>query len=1030
MDFEKTNTEELELEGFEDLDDFGAFDDFDDIDFEDMNKREPSLRDDAKAFTEAGLEGLSEGVSSAAISGLMPGGFSSDWDEIKDTGDFIKDLVVDSYRDVKSSVGRLLPETWQKKLGIEIESEESRNLSESQQREELINYELSGLFDDFKSRELREKELEAERLELEKGEVNRITDLNISHRQIELLTKISNNLNRGTNFLTEVSSNYYRKSLELKMRIHYTLLDSLRTNREFFSGFASQFSAIIKNTALPEYRKITASERMGEKLKDTLTSSIYQTAWSNNDFVSGIKSNINNAVKERVDSFRSFTDELMFAKSMVGDDESAWRNIAATTLGSEAGRYIGGKATNHLVDKYGDTVSNFEPLKWFGKTVGNISRYASTGVANLEEKNAKWLDDSYDEDGLKGIIGRTVFGTIDELFDLTRQGSRALNARPTDFTIFDKPAIFDQNVHRNITEGIPSYLGKILKNVSELNRNYAFVNRETLEDLKDALLEEGWAPVAEEEELYYNFQDRKLSTKEEYRDSIDRAVGERSGRNDGYSRMVNQAFKEADVVLKKAKGLEGRYSKKELNRTGARQELINYMIKMGRSPDIGKDWESLMVNPDDLDNLDPRIAREINKNPQLRRILKAFHELGDIDLGAKEREYMISRFNEMSSNTDSGYPIDDIKSLFRETSVIANGEVRNQINDDVAEMIAQAFTDYVDSTGKAIPSTQSGFKEALRRLESGHSELVKDDVVLFLNDLATIENRGVGSQKADITSLTGRVNNAISEKIFLSANTEGDNDADLFRSMKDLNPILDEEGKFDYRNVMLKTTRKQAPIVRASGDDLSFLDLDVMESDRTAKNIYESKLSKKFDKFGEDVSKTMKDQGKKWGVRFEKASTFVKDETLKRYGQVKKQLSGNLDQIKKAAGSMTEKTVKGSIRTIAHFVDMVIGDLEETLEELENTYTMGLKTIDGLRTEAEIQDDGGLDELDSARDAIEIQYQENRAEIERILDLLRELSNDLMRAHENFDISKVAETVVSIRNRVSKIVERITKHFK
>lgn len=1029
MSFKNKGVEKLDTDGLDELEDFSYLEDLEDFGFDDMSDRKPSVSDDAREFVKGGMEGIGKGIGESAVGNILPDSFSSDWSELEDRKDFLKDLIVDNYREVKNSVGRLLPEEWQNRLSIEKETA-YKTLSEDQLREQKISEDGESIFESFKSREALRKEAEYERGELEKEEFDRISDYNLSYKQIGLMTDVLNSVSRGTNFMIDVGGGFFRKSLELKQRIHFTLMDTLRSQRSFFTGFAGQLAAIQKNTALPEYAKINASERLGEKLKGEFSEKIYQTAWSNNDYVESIKNRLGDAVREKTSSILDFSDQVEQMVDLTKDGGMS-RDMFASIAGSETGRFAGRKTGDMFFKKHKDKFSENELVKTFAGTVRNLSNFLPTMVTNLENKNSELLDSAWDNDGISGIIGRSVFGAMETAFDLTRQSSRALNSKPTDFSVFDKPAIFDQNAHRNITEGIPFILSGILKNVGELNRNYAFVNRDDLVELETALEGREWSAPVPEEELYYNFQDRKLSTKDEYRESIDKVVGEKSGRTSAINRVVGRTFREANTVLEKAGIGEATYAKRRLNKTGGQNALTDYLTKMSRFPDIGKDWESLIVDPRDLDNLDPRISKEIIRNPALREVLTSLNDLKGVNLGQNQERYMRENFDEMYSSSASGYPLNEVKDLFKNVSVMATGEPRNTLTDTQAEIIAETLASHIDGTGQALPSKQSMVKAIFqKRLTSETAPVVEDVLVTFLNDLGVIEDSGVRSKATGVTSLMGEVSNSISEKVLKGYGGNEDSDADLFRKMGELNPVLREEGKFDFRNVMKKTTRIQPELKRASDDELDFLKLDVEESNRRTKNIYDSKLAASFDSFGTDIKNVMINQAETWTNRLTDASKVIKKKSKSVYESSLSELDRRLSQISVMSATVSEKTVKAVVRALISTIGRIITDLERLKFQLDRDHEDSLELLRELRRKAEDLSGKELEAINDAELEVNRLHEINVEYMEFHIDKLHSLLEDLERYERNYTGEEVLEFVRNVRSKVRQTVEVLKAKIK
>ncbi|MBZ5782096.1 hypothetical protein, partial [Klebsiella aerogenes] len=70
-----------------------------------------------------------------------------------------------------------------------------------------------------------------------------------------------------------------------------------------------------------------------------------------------------------------------------------------------------------------------------------------------------------------------MFGGLNELLGVTDPGAVNYKVQGASALNHNKPAIFDNKVHRSITEVIPMYLSKILKENTDLRMMYSHVNQ-------------------------------------------------------------------------------------------------------------------------------------------------------------------------------------------------------------------------------------------------------------------------------------------------------------------------------------------------------------------------------------------------------------------------------------------------------------------------------------------------------------------------------------------------------------------------
>ena len=89
-----------------------------------------------------------------------------------------------------------------------------------------------------------------------------------------LLSVISRNTAIQAQYTTNITQAYQKKMLELTLRGYLGQREHFKYTEKYMEGFRMQYEAIIKNTSLPEYAKITSWERVKEEGKKRMTSKL------------------------------------------------------------------------------------------------------------------------------------------------------------------------------------------------------------------------------------------------------------------------------------------------------------------------------------------------------------------------------------------------------------------------------------------------------------------------------------------------------------------------------------------------------------------------------------------------------------------------------------------------------------------------------------------------------------------------------------------------------------------------------------
>lgn len=286
---------------------------------------------------------------------------------------------------------------------------------------------------------------------------------------IAALSSIDDSAARLSNYTEKVTQAYQKKSLELQFRSYFVQNEQLQTTQKFFEIFKNQNDAITKNTALPEFVKITSSERFREVAKTKFSEGVYSSIFGAEspvgkaiarlksdamDFVEGIKDGIETGMMA-LDGIEQVQEVNEMMREMGGEEMTL-----ANTAGRQAGSWAANKGKSWVVDKLKPHIDKNEKITEFGYKAANAIANPS-GYVNEIRKNQRWQEIEA-EDGKLAKVGNYAMGLFRD------GGVETTIDNPYSDKNLNQPnaAGFDNKAHRSLTDIIPGYLARILQQVT------------------------------------------------------------------------------------------------------------------------------------------------------------------------------------------------------------------------------------------------------------------------------------------------------------------------------------------------------------------------------------------------------------------------------------------------------------------------------------------------------------------------------------------------------------------------------------
>lgn len=328
---------------------------------------------------------------------------------------------------------RLIPD-WLRKEGDKASSEIDSD--EDEDEDAGVNSDIKGINDllNFTRR--------AEKDKVARDGANRLKDAKIADTNLKSSAGIISAVKRLSNYQEKVTLNYQRKSLEQGYRVINLLAKTHQLHLNQYGILNEAVSSIQKNTALPDYVKMSGPEFVKANIRNRLTDATV------NKLSLGLKpivDRVKGQISEGIAGFGMLTDQFgqeggMSPAGMIGGMAGEWVGDKASKLGSAALQ----RALPAL-----QKIPGFESVE---KANNLLQRYGN---------NLPMLINTLAENGHENEY-------INELIKFIAPDSQGVALRQTGMEELDDGAPFDVRTHRTINDIIPAYLASMDKNLAEL----------------------------------------------------------------------------------------------------------------------------------------------------------------------------------------------------------------------------------------------------------------------------------------------------------------------------------------------------------------------------------------------------------------------------------------------------------------------------------------------------------------------------------------------------------------------------------
>lgn len=928
---------------FDDLDDLEADGgmDFGDLEDIDMSSRKPSTGEVAKEMAKEAGQGFLDSTARKAAEKALPESYKDNYYAAVDYADFAKETFQASKGKINKSlynlgkeVKKILP--FQSKMldsflsKYESDFDAFKSQTEEQIREGSIQSNLSSIFD--KQLEVT-KAIESRRSAEEQAD--RKQQLAVNKVNLDVLTSIDNNLSNQTAFTLQISKEYYRKSLELQYKSYFVQADMLKDMRDYYKGFSIQFEEIKKNTALPDFVKLHTSERVSELMRTQFIQNTYKQLFSNSEYIQNVKKRMTNLINDKISSITDGIDnatEAMGGLNQAGEFGGGGGRVLGGVLANMGGGVLGEKVASKIPSKYTDAVKNNKYVQAGGNYLEMAAKSPRSLFAMLRGKTKDAQSKYADEGTPLRFLASKILGAGDELLGTTDPGMEKFEVKKSNILDHNKPAIFDNKVHRSITEVIPMYLAKILTQNTDLTSMYRFTNKGKLDKYKG----DDKPTKFNAEENVYDYENRNLSTKSAFRESIQKSVFKD---NNKQSKKISGA---ANSISSLALGSIDKKTDKDaykiLNNKGAQKSFEQFMSTASTKISAENfNYDNLVTNI----GKDPGLKQMVNENPLLKMYIENLQKL---DLTKKH-----VNLNEKVKDSRRIYPTLGVIELFKGVSRILGAKPPNLVPPDAANLISKTLVSYIDARQKPITMNTIINGECFSFMAEEDVKVCLPHIQIFIPQCKQIKAMDEMVKNSEFEVLLSFVNESLFNSFELDPAT--------FQTLYEYSPDLQEDGKLTMHNLV------EGNLGKKSGAD-KFIDSTIIQNvakagNKQAKKLQEAKtkitivdqlqnsaIGQELNKFTDIFSKFQQDVSDAEGAKgigsaiksmVSSVAKQTQESAKKAYGEVTKKLSKSYDDIEKMLKEKSPEIMTKVKNKMLETSNSYIDNIEQLIKQEEET---------------------------------------------------------------------------------------------
>ncbi len=290
--------------------------------------------------------------------------------------------------------------------------------------------------------------------------------------------RIERTLSDLASYQRKVTSAYQKRSLELQMRSYLVQAETLSMTKRYFEAFRMQNEALVQNTSLPDFVKITKTEQFKEiargkimgKVQDKLfgdgsqikrmMASLKETG---SNFIAGLGGSLDMAAFgiESAVSMRESIEQMNEMLVQMGEEPITREEMIGGMIGENVITSLRNLITDRVRKKTDKNNKLKEQLAKFASKFMNAQ-----GTIDSFRRQDSWQEKMNDYSTPKGMFFNFVDAVLDNMSE--RDPSRKFRAG-TDLKDLDKPMPgITRRMNISIVDVIPGYLASIQRELTIL----------------------------------------------------------------------------------------------------------------------------------------------------------------------------------------------------------------------------------------------------------------------------------------------------------------------------------------------------------------------------------------------------------------------------------------------------------------------------------------------------------------------------------------------------------------------------------
>lgn len=262
-------------------------------------------------------------------------------------------------------------------------------------------------------------------------------------------------LTRMASYNEQVNYDFQKKGLELQFRTYQGIRDLAKLTESGLELQNKAFQAIVRNTAIPDHLKSSIKDLVHMNMKTSVAGGVGNLA---SKTLSGYLGNFVPGMQNKANSKASGALQGIVQGMQTGEGMGDMWDQRYNLAGQLAGDGIHGIVKNHLMPMLGRKVrpmmTNLSNKKGGGRH-NQVGYMMDNAPAMMQE----FVNNYQNTTGVKGILR-------DMMLPFTPQFGLDTKTRSSNYQTIGQQSAFNQLTQRSITEVIPGYLARILREVT------------------------------------------------------------------------------------------------------------------------------------------------------------------------------------------------------------------------------------------------------------------------------------------------------------------------------------------------------------------------------------------------------------------------------------------------------------------------------------------------------------------------------------------------------------------------------------